>query len=569
MPRPHTHALLRNKLTPQLCACARLLCALTLAGCATISADPVVDVIIDSVPREAEVFMGKRRLGVTPLMMQMPSKSQQNGVKSFVVSKEGYISATVNVRARQNSMMYGNVIFFTTTSGAPSATTDFQSGYAHMFNKGAFVVEMRREPSKTPSTEQAPPVKRLRQEEQELKRQREEEAKREEERRKALTAAEEAKRRAEAEAERARLAAQQATDALERERLSRAEALEREATERARKEQEIKERAEREARAREAQERAAREAQERAEAEAKARVEAEAKARAEAEAKAHAEEERARLKAEQEALEAELERIRGAREKLSRARDELRLERERFEEERRLIEEERARQARSRGWRLRPLPRAPARPEPSAGEGPDAGAAGRVPEGAGAEEDVSARERRLLEQIKARQRALEELEERRDDRGVGRPGAGLPAFEVAPVRESQEEPGEGEAPGEPAGEPQGALPSILSPSWGALALSIEGFSHLTRALAEGDRAAVRAIYLRMTYARDELPEWSSYQRFMGCVGERRALLASAHDGLALYRALQALAFEPEVCQGEATARAPYAPRDPSALGARP
>ena len=92
-----------------------------MISCATLTADPVVDIIIDSVPRDAEVFMGKRRLGLTPLMVQLASKGASDETKSFMIYKGGYRSSTITLYTAQNKMLFGNLLFFTTTSGAPSA----------------------------------------------------------------------------------------------------------------------------------------------------------------------------------------------------------------------------------------------------------------------------------------------------------------------------------------------------------------------------------------------------------------------------------------------------------------
>ncbi|MDH5668021.1 MAG: PEGA domain-containing protein [Nitrospira sp.] len=106
----------------------------TASSCATIMDGESQTVTFNSNPNEVEIFMDGKRLGVTPLTLQI--KREQN--KMFIAKKEGYEEQQMVMSTRLNSWFWGNFI----TGGALGSTTDFASGAAHEYSPNNYYVTL-------------------------------------------------------------------------------------------------------------------------------------------------------------------------------------------------------------------------------------------------------------------------------------------------------------------------------------------------------------------------------------------------------------------------------------------
>ena len=474
--------------------------SLLLMSCASLVTDPVVELLIESEPPNATVLYRGSPLGVTPLKVFVPSKTKdEQRRRVFRVEQVGYRSATVNIYSSRNPYTLGNVLFTSTTSGAPSFLTDTYTDYAHIFTDESIVVELK----KLPTEEE-----RARGEDsQSSERQREADRKRLDELKRLKQEKEETlKKIKEERAER---------EALDQERL---------AAEQARL------KAEREARDREALKQAeAKKAQAEAEAQAKREAEAQAKREAEAqkaqEAKAQVEEERGALKAGFDKLVQESSKLAAEREAFEKEKARLQAERARLEVERQSLDELR-----------RSAPEADGRRQLDGQQRGSSATGARKKNTAQTaprkrDERIDEKEERLLKKLREHQRRM--MERSRSKERLMRSPKSLPEFELAPVEES----------------------SLLSPSWGALGLTIHSFSRLTRELAtlteagELDSPTLKALFLRLSLATGSVDEltWERYLLFRHLVVTARPKLLLQPHGLALYRHLKALAHSSQIC----------------------
>lgn len=522
-----------------------LVMSLMMSGCATLLTDPVAELLVESEPQGAEVYMRGRLLGRTPLKVFVSSRPRKRQREYVYLKKEGFQdSKTLAFRKITNPYLFGNLVFTLTTSGLPSSGIDKASGHSSYFASNAVVVELSPK-----STAMEPPLDST-----SLAERRAQEARRERKRQKRAQVRERIE-------EERRLAHERAViEAQKRAAQEQAFLEEQRKTKREAKRAQDKERLEREAKAR-----AQREA---LETELKASRE---KLKKEQEAK----DKDKKAQEEREAIEAQLKE---AREALERERAALEREREALKKAREALSPPQNTQKDApSALKSQPPSNSPAQgaqesQESQESQGSDRGRGAQntqtqdqtkkdEPKGEPEDEQIDELERRLLKRLREQQRRLKEAEEERRGRGRLTPPQGLPLFELTPI--------------------EGAL---LSPSWGALSLSIARFNALTLELATLSPTSsplTRSLFLRLWGAREEAKRstahvslsedeaWPAYLRFIERASAERVSLLSAPHGLALYRALRRLAFDEEICHSSPTLSAerasPRLAKTPSAL----
>ncbi|AEV96698.1 hypothetical protein A4D02_35045 [Niastella koreensis] len=94
---------------------------LVLSSCATIVSKTKYPVTIDSYPRDANITITNRRgeqifTGETPALVRLKSGSGyfRREIYEITISKKGYVSRTVEIRATLNGWYFGNIFYFQT-----------------------------------------------------------------------------------------------------------------------------------------------------------------------------------------------------------------------------------------------------------------------------------------------------------------------------------------------------------------------------------------------------------------------------------------------------------------------
>lgn len=108
--------------------------AAALSSCATIMDGDSQTVTFNSNPTGVEIFLDGKRLGATPLTVQI--KRERN--KMFVAKKEGYDEQQMVLSTQLNSWFWGNFI----TGGVLGSTTDYSSGAAYEYSPNNYYVTL-------------------------------------------------------------------------------------------------------------------------------------------------------------------------------------------------------------------------------------------------------------------------------------------------------------------------------------------------------------------------------------------------------------------------------------------
>lgn len=94
---------------------------IVLSSCATLVSKTSYPVTIDSYPRDAHVTITNRRgeqifKGGTPALVKLKSGSGyfRRGIYEITISKKGYVTKTVEIRATLNGWYFGNIFYFQT-----------------------------------------------------------------------------------------------------------------------------------------------------------------------------------------------------------------------------------------------------------------------------------------------------------------------------------------------------------------------------------------------------------------------------------------------------------------------
>ena len=92
-----------------------------LSSCATLFSKTSYPVTIDSNPRDADITITNRRgeqiyTGGTPAVVKLKTGSGyfRRGIYQIKISKEGYATKTVEIRATLNGWYFGNIFYFQT-----------------------------------------------------------------------------------------------------------------------------------------------------------------------------------------------------------------------------------------------------------------------------------------------------------------------------------------------------------------------------------------------------------------------------------------------------------------------
>lgn len=84
-----------------------LVFALTSTGCATMANGRSQDVLVLSEPSGASIRLNGRDVGSTPATVRM----RRRGPAELVVSKPGYVDASIPVARKESGWLFGNFIF--------------------------------------------------------------------------------------------------------------------------------------------------------------------------------------------------------------------------------------------------------------------------------------------------------------------------------------------------------------------------------------------------------------------------------------------------------------------------
>jgi hypothetical protein len=115
-----------------------------LMACASLVTDPVTELIIETEPSSAQVYLGTRLLGESPLQILLPSKAiSKKKFRKFLIKKTGYIEAKVNLRPTQNNYIWGNLVFLPFISALPSSSIDYYADLTHVYADRSMVVELK------------------------------------------------------------------------------------------------------------------------------------------------------------------------------------------------------------------------------------------------------------------------------------------------------------------------------------------------------------------------------------------------------------------------------------------
>ena len=116
----------------------------TLLGCASLVTDPVTELIIETEPSSAQIYLGTRLLGESPLQILLPSKATSNEkIRRILIKKSGHIEAKLDITPSQNNYIWGNLIFLPFISGLPSSSTDYYADLAYVYADRSMVVELK------------------------------------------------------------------------------------------------------------------------------------------------------------------------------------------------------------------------------------------------------------------------------------------------------------------------------------------------------------------------------------------------------------------------------------------
>lgn len=106
----------------------------TISSCATIMDGDSQTVTFNSNPSGAEIFLDGKRLGTTPLTVQI--KRERN--KMFVAKKEGHDEQQMVLSTHLNSWFWGNII----TGGVLGSSTDYASGAAYEYSPNNYFITL-------------------------------------------------------------------------------------------------------------------------------------------------------------------------------------------------------------------------------------------------------------------------------------------------------------------------------------------------------------------------------------------------------------------------------------------
>jgi hypothetical protein len=105
-----------------------------LSSCATIMDGSSQTMTFNSNPSGAEIFLDGKRLGATPLTVEL--KRERN--KMFVAKKDGYDEQQIVLSTHLNSWFWGNFI----TGGVLGSTTDYASGAAYEYSPNNYYITL-------------------------------------------------------------------------------------------------------------------------------------------------------------------------------------------------------------------------------------------------------------------------------------------------------------------------------------------------------------------------------------------------------------------------------------------
>lgn len=111
-----------------------VVCALALAGCATVFSGTTQEVSFQSQPDGANVIVGGKVIGKTPLTTMLKKEKNQ----TLVFEKEGYKSITMQLSTRINGWFWGNILGG--LSGLLSSTTDATTGAVIEYTPNQYLV---------------------------------------------------------------------------------------------------------------------------------------------------------------------------------------------------------------------------------------------------------------------------------------------------------------------------------------------------------------------------------------------------------------------------------------------